>query len=316
MKYLSLGLEYNTGKWVYPEKIYLNSPILLQDERFGWEIKNENLKISIEMNFEYLFNYFCGGHAVTRCGVALIVGEKKYKFNILTRNFIRILISKGSEDGKTLNGTYKLIKYERSDFFGLIPENTAEDLFKTEISAIYNDTTRHFSKNMIPGHLYITKNKKLVLCVATDLNFWSTSPLLNGSYYDFWWRLVKYSSTPKKVKVLIRVENSKILDTIGPGTRSVQEVVRKMGILKSSIAGIYSDKYAGKDLGPYLPDDGRTFEETVLGIGTYYDYYFIGEVLTNDPNKKNRLLHNIRENGWNKKFKNPELEKLYKKLGL
>lgn len=320
MKYLSLGLEYDTGNWVYPKYIRISndkSNYVILGGTIGKKIENKNLKITVDVVNNSCYSYSRGGDINTySTGIGLVVGKKTYRFDIITRNLLRILSTHGLDDGKILNGTYKLIGHEGSGSFCLIPENTAEDIIKTEISGVYYDATKQFSKNMIPGHLYVTKNKSLMLCVATNLDFWSKN-LRCGSYYDFYWRLVNYSETPKKVKILIKITNSTVLDILGPGTNSIQEIIGKTNILKLQNC-IYSERYAGKDLGPYIPDNGRTFEESLLGIKTHYDYYFIDNLFLNDPTKKIELIHNLKNNERCKliKTRNQELEKLEKKLGL
>lgn len=335
MKYLNFGYEYSKCSWVYPDCIYITkkqgkywskefaTESTLMDFPEGikrsdyQKIPNKGLKIFANFTKNYTNSFWCWGSLMTTSsGFGLEYKGEIYPFNVENNNLLAILQSYGVEDGR-LQGTYKISELGRMGRYRLIPEGTAEDIVKTEISKVYYDKSRSFTKKMKPGHLYVTKTKQLMLCLGSDLDYYSKE-LDSGSLIDYYWRLNRYSDTPRKVKILIDIWNSSRLDDIEKsGAKSIQNLIRNTEFHGE----VYSDKYAGKDLGPYLSDDGRTFKECLLGIDTKYDYHFLEGLFMDDPGKKKCLIDYIKsENGERIKNdtlkRNPEISKLLGRLGL
>lgn len=331
MKYLNFGYEYSKCSWVYPDCIYITkkqgkyrslkfateSTLGDVDRSDYLEIPNKGLRILANFTKNYTNSCWCWGSLMTvSSGFGLEYKGDIYPFRIENNNLLAILQSQGIEDGR-LRGTYKISELGGMGKYRLIPEGTPEDIIKTEISDVYYDKTKPFTKKMKPGHLYITKTKQLMLCLGSDLDYYSKE-LDSGSYMDYYWRLCNYSDTPRKVKILVDIWNSSRLDDIEKfGVKSIQGLLGN----KDFKGEIYSDKYAGKDLGPYLSDDGRTIKECLLGVDTWYDYHFLEDLFMVDPDKKKCLIDYIKsEDGERIKNatikRNPEISKLLGKLGL
>lgn len=335
MKYLNFGYEYSKCSWVYPDCIYITkkqgkyrSAEFVTESTLGeipsdvdrgdyLEIPNKGLRILANFTRSYTNSFWFWGSLMTSSsGFGLEYKGNIYPFRIENSNLLAILQSQGIEDGR-LRGTYKISELGGMGKYRLIPEGTPEDITKTEISEVYYDNTKPFTKKMKPGHLYITKTKQLMLCLGSDLDYYSKE-LDSGSYLDYYWRLNRYSDTPRKVKLLVDIWNSTRLDDIEKsGVKSIQDLLRNNNFRGE----VYSDKYAGKDLGPFLSDDGRTFKECLLGVDTGYDYHFIDGLFVDDPGKKKCLIDYIKsENGERIKNdalkRNPEISKLLGKLGL
>lgn len=335
MKYLNFGYEYSKCSWVYPDCIYITkkrgkygslkfatestlSEIPLDVDISDYlKLPNKGLRILANFTKSYTnFSWVWGSLMTVSSGFGLEYKGNIYPFRIDNNNLLAILQSQGVEDGR-LKGTYKISELGRMGRYRLIPENTPEDIVKTEISKVYYDKSKPFTKRMKPGHLYITKTKQLMLCLGCDLDYYSKE-IDSGGYIDYYWRLCKYSDTPRKVKLMINIWNSSRLDDIERSdAESIQDLLRN----KNFQGEIYSDIYAGKDLGPYLSDDGRTFKECLLGVNTRYDYHFLEGLFVDDPEKKKCLIDYIKsENGERIKNdtlkRNPEISKLLGKLGL
>lgn len=335
MKYLNFGYEYSKCSWVYPDRIYITKKrgkygslefvtestlgeIPLGIDRSDYlEQPNKGLRILANFTKSYANSFWFWGSLMTSSsGFGLEYKGNIYPFKIENNNLLAILQSQGIEDGR-LQGTYKISELGKMGKYKLIPEGTPEDITKTEISKIYYDKTKPFTKKMKPGHLYITKAKQLMLCLGSDLDYYSKE-LASGGCMDYYWRLNSYSDTPRKVKILVNIWSSSQLDNIEKsGAKSIQDLL----VNKNFRGEVYSDKYAGKDLGPYLSDDGRTFKECLLGVDTYYDYHFLEGLCMVDPEKKKCLINYIKsENGERIKNcvlkRNPEINKLFERLGL
>lgn len=337
MEYLNFGYEYSKCSWVYPDCIYITkkrgnywSKEFATESTFKnfpegvnmidyLKIPNKGLKIFANFTKGHTNSLWCWGSLMTfSSGFGLEYKGEIYRFNVDNRNLLAILQSQGIEDGK-LKGTYKISELGKMGRYKLIPEGTPEDIFKAEISKVYYDKSKPFTKKMKPGHLYITKTKRLMLCLGSDLDYYSKDlnccPYNNINYYQ---RLYNYSDTPRKIKIMVDLFNSSRLDDIEKSeVKSVQDLLRNTEFYGE----VFSDKYAGKDLGPYLSDDGRTFRECLLGVDINYDYHFIDGLFMVDPEKKECLIKYIKsENGEQIKNsalkRNPEVGKLLGRLGL
>lgn len=337
MKYLNFGYEYSKCSWVYPDCIYItkkqgkywskdfatgstlnNLPEGVNKDDYD-TIPNKNLKILANFTKNYTCSFWHWGSLLTgSSGFGLEYKRNLYQFKVENNNLLAILQSQGIEDGR-LCGTYKISELGKMGRYKLIPEGTPEDIFKTEVSKVYYDKSKPFTKKMKPGHLYITKTKQLMLCLGCDLDYYSKE-LYPGSYRDYYWRINNYSDTPRKVKIMIHIWDSNCFEDIErTSASSIQDLLRDKKFRRSE--DIYSNEYAGKDLGPYLLDDGRTFKECLLGVDTRYDYHFIEGLFVDDPKKKECLIKYLNsENGKrvNKDTlkRNPEIGKLLGRLGL
>ena len=328
MKHINFGYEFSKYSWVYPDYLYLDkfkrayTEVLLKNggiSTTGYKkIPNKELKISA--NFatkDYVCSYWKWGALLTNTsGFGIIDDKITVPFPIENTNLIALLQTQGVEEGK-LRGTYKLIETGTKGTYRLIPEGTAEDIFKTEVSKIYYDRTKPFTKKMKPGHLYITRTKQLILCVATDQDYYS-KVLDGGSYMNYYFRIRSYSDTPRKVKLLANFGTAERFDTLDKcGITSIQDLIID-GRFRYEI---YSDGFAGKDLGPYLQDDGRSYKESMMsGNGEVYaDLCFIDNLFSDHSGIKGKIINYLSENKDIKNElnrQNSEASKLFGKLGL
>lgn len=328
MKHINFGYEFSKYSWVYPDYLYLDGFKRAYTEATlknggnsttGYKkIPNKELKISANfVTKDYVCSYWRSGALLTTTsGFGIIDNKITVPFSIENTNLIAILQTHGVEEEK-LRGTYKLIETGTIGTYRLIPEGTAEDNFKTEISKVYYDRTKPFTKKMKPGHLYITRTKQLILCVATDQDYYS-KVLDGGCYMNYYFRIRSYSDTPRKVKLLANFKTAERFDNLDKcGITSIQDFI----IGNRFSYDIYSDNFAGKDLGPYLQDDGRLYKEIMMaGNGKVNaDLCFIDNLFSDHPEMKGEIIKYLSENKDIKHElgnKNPEASKLFRRLGI
>ena len=337
MKYLNFGFEYSKCSWVYPDCIYLIDD--LKTITTDWTLKscypnvlvsdckkipNKGLKVFVNFTKNYVSSYWKWGQLLTGSqGLGIIYDKKLYTVRVDTKNLLALLQTQGVDEDGMLRGTYKLSLLGGMGCYRFVPEDTLEDNFKTNISKVYHDKTKPFTKKMKPGHLYITKTRQLMLCLGNNLDFYSKS-LDPGGYYGYYTRLSDYSDTPRKIKLLFNLWDSERFDEVeNAGIKTVQEFLTYKGL--SDQGYIYSDDYAGKDLGPYLQDDGRSFFSSLTGrcknLHLYSDYSFIEGLFYKDEERKNSVIEYLKskdgERHKNETIKrNSEISKLLGRLGL
>lgn len=334
----NIGFEFSRCSWVLPNYVYVFNNkginnlygtviteetwkhISPKDKQHYVKIRNEGLKIKAELINSTPYSYWRGGNLVTHSeGIGIKIENSVCPLNIENKNLLSVLQNSGISDGY-LGGTFKLsiIDYTRN-VFKLIPEDTRENEWKTRISEIYYDTSKPFSKTMIPGHLYISKTKKLWLCVSTDLNYYSKN--LPGGY-SLYSRLYSYSDIPRKVKMLVLLSPD-LKDELESGKINTIQDYISLKTFGWGREAIYSDKYAGKDLGLYLSDDGTSWKNCILGLknkeNLNYRIYFLENLFIDDQDLKTSLINQLNENQRLKEDasnRNPETNKLYEKLGV
>ena len=178
------------------------------------------------------------------------------------------------EDG-LLPGTYKLLELKEG-IYDIVPEGIPEEIIKTGYSKIYNSKRFPFTKKMIPGHIYASRNKVVWVCIGSGLDYYSK---ISCKTYGkgFYFNLKYYSDIPRKVKILIPIDFER-----DRKFKTIQELAQQY--IKDS--QIYSDSYAGKDLGPYLSDDGRPWEDYMQDNPNKEDmgrrWFFINELYRKD----------------------------------
>ena len=248
-------------------------------------IKNENLKIIVDITDDSTYSFMRSGFCVTRGERIGIV--KDNSINIITvrnTNLLRILQDHKIPGDDLLPGTYKLMKLDDyEEIYDIIPEFSYEGTIKTKFSDRFHNKKLPFTKKMIPGHIYASKYRGIFICIGSDLDYYSKEI---DNYAGLYYRLCNYSSIPKKVKILARInikEDRKY--------KTIQEFA--ISKLNNSCI-IYSDSYAGKDLGPYLKDDGRPFEDYIIGcpkLTTYW--FFINELYKHEPSFHDKLREDL-----------------------
>ena len=307
MDILNLGYTYDKYVWVFPEYIYYKSnrthtqattKAFMENRGFDLvdfkKIPNKGLKISVDfMKGPYVHTHWNWGYLMTGSkGLGIIIENEVYEINIETGNLLKLLQTQGVEDG-CLNGTYKISESGSKGKYRLVPENTNEDIVKTQITDIYWSKKTRFTTKLIPGHLYIGKNKNLILCVDSRLNYYSEY-ILDGSY-SYFPGIRYYTKTPRKINLVLNITSPDTLNDIkNCGISSVQEIVsdKSKPIRRPKIC---SCSYAGKDLGPFLKDDGRTFIEYMKDASyEYRDYHFIEKLFLVNSKIKQKVIEFLR----------------------
>ena len=235
---------FDSDTWIIPDSISVNGEL----------IKNSGLKIKADFlnpkSIRSWGNYYYENWNT----LGVLYKNKLLGINIRTSNLLRIIQYCGgiSESG-FLKGTYRLTKMKGKvyDIFNLIPEDSRENLFKSEVSKIYYDSKLPFTCKMIPGHLYVSKCGYLYICIKNKILTYAS----NG------WSL-GLSDVPKQEKVLMVLteKRKRELDRISPKT--FQEFMQKFINNKDidTYIGIctFSYKFSGKDLGQLFTDDELT----------------------------------------------------------
>lgn len=324
MKYLSFGNEYAKGNWVYPEILRLNKAnemiTGIPDEGCDIIIKNDGFKIEVNLyGSNYIHSHYVDGILSTYCeGLGLRYKDKLYNFFIRNSDLLKIMQLYGNGTSE-LSEEFKFMRLGNSRAYSLIPKNSEEDIFKSEISKVYHDKTIPFTKKMKSGHLYISKTKKLFVCIAPKLDLYLTHT--SGPFYSSY-DLAKYSKTPRKVKMLGVIYDSKTLEDIEHTNKSLQEfIINQPKVFASHY--VYSEDYAGKDLGPYLIDDGRTWKECIMTRKTDdtfpFSNVFLENLILDDPVRREnikRILKNYPELIEKTKRVNSNAKELFEKLGV
>lgn len=255
--------KYSIGNWIFPEYVCGN-------------IKNENLKIRANVSDRDVYTYWRQGYCVTRGydNLGILKGNKIHKIIVRTQNLFKIVQDLKQEDG-LLPGTYKLLEVKEG-IYDIVPEGILEELIKTSYSKIYNSKRFPFTKKMIPGHIYASRNKVILVCIGSGLDYYSK---ISCKIYGrrFYFNLMNYSDIPKKVKILIPINFER-----DRKFKTIQELAQQY----INDSQIYSDSYAGKDLGPYLSDDGRPWEDYILDNpnkeNMHGSWFFINELYRKD----------------------------------
>ena len=256
--------KYSIGNWIFPEYVCGN-------------IKNENLKIRANVSDGYYIStYWTQGECITRGGddLGILKGGNIYSIKVRTQNLFKIVQDLKQEDG-LLPGTYKLSEVKKG-IYDIVPEGIPEEIIKTGYSKIYNSKQFPFTKKMIPGHIYASRDKVTWVCIGSGLDYYSKiSYKTYGRLFTF--NLINYSDIPRKVKILIPIDFER-----DRKFKTIQELAQQY----INDSQIYSDSYAGKDLGPYLSDDGRPWEDYILDNPNKKDmhgsWFFINELYRKD----------------------------------
>lgn len=256
--------KYSIGNWIFPEYVCGN-------------IKNENLKIRANVSdYRDVYTYWKQGYCITRGNenLGILNGDKIHKIMVRTQNLFKIVQDLKQEDG-LLPGTYKLFELKEG-IYDIVPEGMPEEIIKTGYSKIYNSKRFPFTKKMIPGHIYASRNKAVWVCIGSCLDYYSK---ISCKTYGkgFYFNLKYYSDIPRKVKILIPIDFER-----DRKFKTIQELAQQY----INYSQIYSDSYAGKDLGPYLSDDGRPWEDYMQDNPNKEDmsrsWFFINELYRKD----------------------------------
>lgn len=256
--------KYSIGNWIFPEYVCGN-------------IKNENLKIRANVSdYRDVYTYWKQGYCITRGNenLGILNGDKIHKIMVRTQNLFKIVQDLKQEDG-LLPGTYKLLELKEG-IYDIVPEGMPEEMIKTGYSKIYNSKRFPFTKKMIPGHIYASRNKVVWICIGSGLDYYSK---ISCKTYGkgFYFNLKYYSDIPRKVKILIPIDFER-----DRKFKTIQELAQQY----INYSQIYSDSYAGKDLGPYLSDDGRPWEDYMQDNPNKEDmgrsWFFINELYRKD----------------------------------
>lgn len=256
--------KYSIGNWIFPEYVCGN-------------IKNENLKIRANVSdYRDVYTYWKQGYCITRGNenLGILNGDKIHKIMVRTQNLFKIVQDLKQEDG-LLPGTYKLLELKEG-IYDIVPEGMPEEIIKTGYSKIYNSKRFPFTKKMIPGHIYASRNKVVWVCIGSCLDYYSK---ISCKTYGkgFYFNLKYYSDIPRKVKILIPIDFER-----DRKFKTIQELAQQY----INYSQIYSDSYAGKDLGPYLSDDGRPWEDYMQDNPNKEDmsrsWFFINELYRKD----------------------------------
>lgn len=255
--------KYSIGNWIFPEYVC------------GY-IKNENLKIIANVSDGDVYTYWRQGYCITsgNDNLGILAGDKIYKIAVRTDNLFKIVQDLKQEDG-LLPGTYKLSEVKEG-IYDIVPEGIPEEVIKTGYSKIYNSKRFPFTKKMIPGHIYASRNKIIWVCIGSGLDYYSK--LTYKTYgKNLYFNLINYSDIPRKVKILIPINFER-----DRKFKTIQELAQQY----INYSKIYCDSYAGKDLGPYLSDDGRPWEDYMLDNPRKEDmhgsWFFINELYRKD----------------------------------
>ena len=256
--------KYSIGNWIFPEYVCGN-------------IKNENLKIKANVSDGGVYTYWRQGDCITsgdNDNLGVLEGNKIYNITVRTNNLFKIVQDLKQEDG-LLPGTYKLSEV-KDEIYDIVPEGIPEEVIKTGYSKIYNSKRFPFTKKMIPGHIYASRSKVIWVCIGSGLDYYSKCT--DKTYgKGFYFNLHNYSDTPRKVKILIPINFER-----DRKFKTIQELAQQ----HINRGQIYCDSYAGKDLGPYLSDDGRPWEDYMLDNPRKEDmhgsWFFINELYRKD----------------------------------
>ena len=277
--------EVSENHWVIPEHLgklecVSNDEFVFLCNSTGYGlsgiVKNSGFRVMVDT-----FDYFGDFHTSQGSIINIKTVDSKYRIRVTLRSLMRCIQLNGINQDGTLNGTYCFIPSSSSlcsgsDYFEIIPKFTKEYEIKYDISKIYNDVSIPFSKKMIPGHVYITKGKKLYLCLGSDLSL-NCNDKHGGKFYTH------YRSISKKVKLLYSIENIYSNTFLFLKTnKSYQE-----SILDGDFAGpvdffpyhveIVWEGCAGKDLGLFFKDDGRPFREYTKNLSLGFPIIVLDE---------------------------------------
>lgn len=273
--------EYSAGDWIFPEIVCDN-------------LKNRGLKIKANVSLGNTWTYWMLGHCVTRGSegdICIVKNNKIYDIRVETSNLFKIVQNLKIDENGFLPGTYKLLEL-KDNIYKIIPEGTPEEILKTRYSKIYNSKSIPFTKKMIPGHIYVSKNKKLYICLGSNFDYYSK--LSYRPYgFGFYHNLINYSDIPRKVKILFSIDyerDSKI------------KTIQELAYSDINSGSIFCDSFSGKDLGQYLLDDGRPWEDYMLDHPKKDDifgcWFFINELYRKESDF-NKILrkHNPENEG-------------------
>lgn len=266
--------KYSIGNWIFPEYVCGN-------------IKNEKLKIRANVSDGGVHTYWRQGYCITGGddNIGIFTKNKIHKITVRTNNLFKIVQELKQEDG-LLPGTYKLSEV-KEEIYDIVPEGIPEEVIKTGYSRIYNSKRFPFTKKMIPGHIYASRNKVIWVCIGSGLDYYSKHTCKTYGR-RFYLNLTNYSDIPRKVKILIPIDFER-----DRKFKTIQELAQQ----HINEGQIYCDSYAGKDLGPYLSDDGRPWEDYMLDNPRKDDmhgcWFFINELYRKDKDFHNILREDI-----------------------
>lgn len=161
--------------WVIPEQI-----LLIKTDSFGRtstvRIKNSGIKVIADfMSLDSIAYNPWEGCCQSRSRLGIIDESGDIcRIIIWTNNLFKSIQYSGISKDGILGGTFRLCRVSGRirDIYRLIPEDTAECEFKSKISEKYFDGKSGFTKNMIPGHLYILKSSRntLYICIKSNIS--------------------------------------------------------------------------------------------------------------------------------------------------
>lgn len=226
-----IDFYFDPDTWVIPETVEVS----------GIKIKNSGLKIVFDpLNPEAIRFSGSDYHECWSCLGIILKNGSILHISIETQNLFKVTQYSGIVMEGFLKGTYKLsrMKNKINNVYRLIPEDSRENLWKSEISNIYQDSKK-FTSKMIPGHLYISKSKALYICLKEKLLDYSS---------DFPLKL-ELEEKPKEQKYLLEItpDIKDRIDRISP--KNFQELMEKVHNPFPYSDRFYSKGFLGKDLG-------------------------------------------------------------------
>lgn len=230
-----IDFYFDPTRWVIPESIYSGKTM----------ISNSGLRVKADFLNPNSVRFW-GDYYESWNTLGIYHKNEFLKVDISTENLLKVIQYCGISEQGYLNGTFKLsrIPGKIRDIFRLIPEDSRENLVKSEISKVYFNPGSSFTRKMIPGHLYVSKSGDLFLCVKNRGLDYS---------YSKWFLGIDSNPKPKKILVFLNRELKRELDRVSPKT--LYEFANQVDSFWRYVV-IRSYEFSGKDLGQIvLPDE-------------------------------------------------------------